>query len=186
MSDLPVFDPETLSATGCRPELESAPWFGIHVKSRCEAQVHDELCLRGLAVFLPLQRVKRRWSDRIKTLDFPVFPGYLFCRFKLSESGRILCMRGVTRILGAGSNPIPISEAEIRSIQTLVASKAALFPWPYLHAGHRVRIDRGPLAGVEGIVVRAEDGRSRVVVSLDLLQRAVAAEIDRDSIGQVQ
>lgn len=168
------------------PELADLAWFGIHVKSRCEALAHHELSLRGLEAFLPLQRVKRRWSDRVKTIDVPLFPGYLFCRFDLSGRVRVLNAPGVAHIVGAGFNPIPISETEIRSIQTMVASKAILVPWPYLQLGQRVRIDYGPLAGVEGVVIRAEDGRSRVVVSVTLLQRSIATEIDRDWIGRVQ
>ena len=81
---------------------------------------------------------------------------------------------------------MPISEAEIRSVQTLVASKVACTPWPYLQAGQRVSIDDGPLAGVEGVIVRAEDGKPRVVVSVSMLLRSVAAEIERDWIGSVR
>ena len=166
-----------------QPRLEVPAWYGIHVKSRCEHRASQELSDRGFEAFLPVQRVKRRWSDRSKTVELPLFPGYLFCRFELSRRFRILNAPGVARIVGAGPNPIPISEAEIHSIETLVSSKTALVPWPFLQKGQRVRIDHGPLAGVEGIVARSEDGRSRVVVSVTMLQRAVAAEIDRDWIG---
>jgi transcription antitermination factor NusG len=162
---------------------EVLAWYGIHVKSRCESRVHQELSDRGFETFLPMHREKRRWSDRTKTIDVPLFPGYLFCKFELTHRFRILNAPGVARILGAGSTPIPISEAEIRSVEALVASRTALVPWPFLQIGQRVRIAYGPLAGVEGIVARAEDGRSRVVVSVTMLQRAVAAEIDREWIG---
>lgn len=172
--------------TQTRPDLTDLAWFGIHVRSRCEIRTHQELSDRGFESFLPLRRVKHRWSDRTKTVELPVFPGYLFCRFALPERYRILNAPGVAQIVGAGSTPIPIDDAEIRSVQALVASKTALVPWPFLQIGQRVRIDHGPLAGVEGLVARAEDGSARVVVSVTLLQRAVAAEIDRDWIGAVQ
>lgn len=180
--DLQVVGPDIFPGAHCKPECESASWFGIHVRSQCEVQAYDELRYRGFEAFLPQYQVKRRWSDRVKVLDLPLFPGYLFCRFGLPDRVRILGTRGVAQIVGAGFKPIPISELEIQHVQTLVASKTPLVPWPYLKAGHRVRIDSGPLAGVEGIVIRADDGRDRVVVSVELLQRAVATEIDRDCI----
>jgi transcription antitermination factor NusG len=167
-------------------KLENTDWFGIRVKSRCESRAHDDLRLRGFETFLPLCSVRRRWSDRVKTLEVPMFRGYLFCRFALPDRVRVLSAAGVAQIVGCGNTPVPISEAEIRSVQTLVASHVACTPWPYLQAGQRVSIDSGPLAGVEGVIVRAEDGKPRVVVSVSMLLRSVAAEIEREWIGRVQ
>lgn len=156
------------------------------MKSRCEFRAHDDLLLRGFEAFLPLCSVRRRWSDRVKILQVPMFGGYLFCRFALPDRVRVLNAAGVAQIVGFGNTPVPISEAEIRSVQTLVSSKIACTPWPYLEAGQRVSIDDGPLAGVEGVIIRAEDGKPRVVVSVSLLLRSVAAEIEREWIGSVQ
>jgi transcription antitermination factor NusG len=163
-------------------ELERQAWFAIHVRSKCESRAYSELSARGFEAFLPLRQVKRRWSDRDKTMDDPVFPGYLFCRFGLSNRFRVLNVPGVARIVGAGLTPIAIPDDEIRSVERLVESRMMLHPWPYLKSGQRVRIDRGPLEGLEGMVIRAADGSPRVVVSVALLQRSVAAEIDRDWI----
>lgn len=167
-------------------EVDSTNWFGIRVKSRCEVRAYDDLSLRGFEAFLPLCCVRRRWSDRVKTLQVPMFRGYLFCRFALLDRIRVLNAAGVAQIVGCGNSPVPISEMEIRSVQTLVTSKVACTPWPYLQAGQRVSIDNGPLAGVEGVILRAEDGKPRVVVSVSMLLRSVAAEIERDWIGRVQ
>jgi transcription antitermination factor NusG len=141
------------------------------------------LSLRGIENYLPTRRVKRKWSDRVKIIDQPLFPGYLFGRFRLEDRIRILQAFGVKQIVGVGNALAPISDSEIDNLRTLVDAKTMLVPWPYLYAGQRVRIDRGPLAGVEGYVVRADQGALRIVVSVDLLQRSVATEIDRDSIG---
>src|ERR1017187_468659 len=177
----PLAGQPQLRGTSCEAQRPAVPaWYGIHVKSRSERRAYQELSDRGFEAFLPVHRVKRRWSDRMKEIELPLFPGYLFCRFDLSHRFRILNAPGVARIVSAGPNPIPISETEIRSVKPLVASKTALVPWPFLQVGQWVRIDHGPLEGIEGIVARAEDGRSRVVVSVTMLQRAVAAEIDRD------
>jgi transcription antitermination factor NusG len=115
-----------------------------------------------------------------------MFSGYLFCRFAMPDRLRVLGAAGVAQIVGIGNIPVPISETEIRSVQTLATSEVACTPWPYLQAGQRVSIDCGPLAGVEGVIVRAENGKPRVVVSVTMLLRSVAAEIERDWIGRIQ
>jgi transcription antitermination factor NusG len=165
--------------------FESPAWFAIHVRSQCEVLAARELAARGYTGFLPTRRVKRRWSDRTKMVQVPVFPGYIFSRFDLSHRFRVLNLPGVARIVGSGATPIPISDIEIDSVRAMVASKAAFLPWPYLRVGQRVRLQQGPLAGVEGIVAEAPDGRSRIVVSIDLLQRSLATEIEREWIGAV-
>jgi transcription antitermination factor NusG len=165
--------------------MDGKQWFGIEVHSRRESRVTGEFAIRGLDFFLPTRRIKRRWSDRIKMLDVPLFPGYVFCRFDVADRLRVLNCPGVSRIVGAGSVPVPIEVGEVDAIKALVASKVALTPWPYLRTGQRVRLDRGPLAGLEGLVIRAPEGSLRVVVSVTLLQRSVAAEIERDWITHV-
>jgi transcription antitermination factor NusG len=167
-------------------QIEQLAWFGVRVKSRSEFRAHEDLSLRGYETLLPTYTVRRRWSDRIKSLQVPLFSGYVFCRFALAEQLRILNANGVANIVGFGNRPAAIEDHEIQSIQTLLCSKVACTPWPYLQAGRRVSIDRGPLAGVEGVVLRAEDGRSRVVVSVNMLFRSVAAEVEREWIGSVR
>ena len=163
-------------------QLEIPRWFAIRTSPRSELRASSELFLRGIENYLPTRRVKRNWSDRIKIIDEPLFPGYLFGRFHLDDRVRVLQALGVKQIVGTGNSPAPVSDSEIANLRTLVSANTMLVPWPYLYAGQRVRIDRGPLAGVEGFVVRAEQGALRIVVSVDLLQRYVSTEIDRDSI----
>lgn len=162
--------------------LGTKPWFAVRVKPRSEFRACNELSLRGFEPFVPSRPVKRRWSDRVKVQEEPLFSGYLFCRFHPLERVRVLETPTVIQIVGNGSTPVPLEEAEVHAIQAMVASRVPILPWPYLKAGQRVRIDAGPLAGVEGVIVRAEGG-PRVVVSVTLLQRSVAAEIDREWIG---
>lgn len=161
-------------------------WYAVRTTARWEALATAELSRRGIETYLPLCHVKRRWSDRVKVVDQPLFSGYLFGRFKMAERIRVLDTPGVRQIVGIGNTPAPIPQSEIDNLRTLVDANPLLVPWPYLAAGQRVRIDRGPLAGVEGYVVRAEQSALRIVVSVDLLQRSVAAEIDRDCIGAAQ
>ncbi len=157
-------------------------WYAVRVKSKGEVRASSELSARGLEPFLPTWQVRRRWSDRVKALDIPVFPGYLFCRFGPGEHFKVLDAPAVVQILGFGAAPTPVSEAEIEAVQTIVSSRLKITPWPYLRSGQRIRIKQGPLSGLDGIVAKAEDGKSRVVISVTLLQRSVAAEIERDWI----
>jgi transcription antitermination factor NusG len=166
--------------------LDTPRWFAIRTAPRWELRASSELSLRGIETYLPISRVKRNWSDRIKIIDQPIFPGYLFVRFQFDNRVRVLQAPGVKQIVGIGNTPAPMSDSELDNLRTLVSANTLIEPWPYLCAGQRVRIDRGPLAGVEGFVVRAEPGAPRVVVSVDLLQRSVAAEIDRDAITSAE
>jgi transcription termination/antitermination protein NusG len=161
-------------------------WFAIRTSPRWEVRTSSELTQRGLETYLPVCRVKRRWSDRTKIMDQPLFPGYLFGRFHLDDRVRVLQAPGVKQILGIGNTPAPIGEGELANLRTLVDANPVLVPWPYLRAGQRITIERGPLAGVKGFVVRAEQESLRIVVSVDLLQRSVATEIDRDCIGAAE
>ncbi len=119
-------------------------------------------------------------------IDQALFPGYLFGRFALEERARILQVPCVKQIVGVGNRPAPISAHQLDNLRTLVDSSTGVVAWPYLSRGQRILIDSGPLAGVRGFVVSAEQGALRIVVSLDLLQRSVAAVIDRDSVGSVE
>ncbi len=162
-----------------------AHWFAVRTSVRWEMRACSELSQRGIETWLPLSHVRHKWSDRTKIVDQPLFPGYLFSRFDLGDRIRVLETPGVKQILGVGPSPVAISQSEIDNLKTLVDAKPLLVPWPYLRAGQRVRIDRGPLAGVEGFVLRAEQGALSIVVSVDLLQRSVATQIDRDCVGSV-
>lgn len=162
--------------------MTNESWFGVRVRPKGEARASNALSMRGFEAFLPTRKVRRHWSDRVKTLDEPLFPGYLFCRFDPRERIRILDVPAVIQIVGIASTPVPVSDAEISALQTMVTSRLMLTPWPYLSCGQQVRIGYGPLTGVQGIVTRAEDGNPRVVVSITLLQRSVATEIERDWI----
>ena len=160
-------------------------WYAVRTTARWELLASTELSRRGIENWLPVCHVKRRWSDRVKVMDQPLFSGYLFGRIPISDRIRVLETPGVREIVCIGKNPAPISQTEIDNLRTLVSASPVLVPWPYLRTGQRVRIDRGPLAGVEGFVVRAEKTALRIVVSVDLLQRSVSAQIDRDCIGAV-
>ena len=154
-------------------------WFALVVRSQHERMVASMLDSKGYEQFLPLYSVRRRWSDRIKQLELPLFPGYVFCRFDLNKRLPILVTPAVLLIVGAGKLPLPVDESEIAALQSIVNSGLHAEPWPYLKVGQRVRIERGALEGVEGILTSIKKP-FRLVVSVTLLQRSVAVEIDQD------
>jgi transcription antitermination factor NusG len=153
------------------------PWFALQVRTQQEAGVAEILSGKGYEWFLPQYTCRKRWSDRIKEVQTPLFPGYLFCRFDPLNRLPILKTPGVFRIVGYNRQPTPVDETEIHSIQTLIASGIPNQPWPFLHVGDRVQIESGPLRGAQGILTEFK-GKHRLVVSITLLQRAVAVEID--------
>jgi transcription antitermination factor NusG len=153
------------------------PWFALQVRTQHERGVAEFLRGKGYEWFLPMYKSRKRWSDRVKEVDTPLFPGYLFFRFNVHERLPILKTPGVIKIVGYNREPVAIDESEISAIQTLVGSGFATQPWPHLQAGDKVQIESGPLRGLVGILT-AFKGQHRLIVSITLLQRAVAVEID--------
>ena len=162
-------------------DLESAatgsPWFALSVKSRFEKSVANFLANRGYESFLPLYKARRQWSDRIKETEVPLFPGYLFCRFDIHNRLPILMIPGVQHVVGGAQLPTPIDDSEMNALRTVIHAGLSRQPWPFLQIGDRVKIERGSLAGVEGILLQMK-GRHRLVLSVSLLQRSVAVDID--------
>ncbi len=155
------------------------PWYAIRVRSNFEWTTANLLKQKGLPVFLPSYLSRRFWSDRVKVIERPLFPGYLFCRFDPRDWLPVVRTAGVVNIVGAGGEFLPVDETELESVRRLLASGVPPMAHVFLKIGQRVRIERGPLSGVEGILV-ADKGGFRLVVSITLLQRSVAAEVDAE------
>jgi transcription antitermination factor NusG len=155
------------------------------VRSRHEKSVATMLAERGVDSFLPLCRGPRQWSDRVAQVDLPLFPGYVFCRLNLSNRMPVLTTPGIVRIVGAGKTPVPVDDSEINAVQVLVRSGMCAQPWPIPQVGEWVAIDRGPLAGLEGSLVHVKNDL-RFVISVTMLQRAVAVEVDGGWVRKIQ
>ncbi len=160
------------------------PWFALQVHARREKTVADLLRFRGCDPFLPLHMERRRWSDRVKKVEAPLFPGYLFCRLSDRNQAAALFTHGVIRILGSGCNPIPVEEDEMAAIHRLTQAGVSSSPWPFLQVGKKVRVEQGSLQGLEGILVDCK-GQHRLVISVTLLQRSLALEVERDWVSLV-
>jgi len=168
-----------VNLTTCSAESAGArfPWYAVQCWLRKESLIAAQLEGQGIECFLPKYKSLREWSDRKKEVERPLFPGYLFCRFDYTQRRPVVVTPGVLQIVGCGRTPTPIEDREIQAIQIAVASGVSGQPWPYLEVGEKVRIHTGTLSGLEGILVNFK-GNHRVVLSVTLLQRSVALEVD--------
>jgi len=170
---------------GCSEETlidaHAFPWYAIRLRSNFERRATDILDEKGFTTFLPVTRARRKWSDRVKEIDVPVFSGYTFCKFDRAHRLPILTTPGVVSILESTTGPIPIPEDEIEGVRRLVNSGLPIGAYPFLQAGESVIVERGPLAGTEGEIISLKN-KYRLVVSVSLLQRSVSVEIDRDCV----
>ena len=139
---------------------------------------------RHISCFLPLYRSVRRWKDRRKELELALFPGYVFVRIALQDKLRVLQVPGAVRLVTFNGHPAPLPEREIECLRNRQSSCGTIEPHPYLCVGRRVRVRSGPLQGLEGIIKRSKD-KCRVVLSLDLIMRSVAVEIDEADVELV-
>lgn len=158
---------------------DARPWFAVRVNSRAEKSVAAIAQYNGFEQFLPLHESRRRWSDRVKSVQLPLFPGYVFCRIDPKCRLQLLTIPGVQHIVGAGKTAIPVNDEEIAALRAAAQSGLPAEPWPFLKSGQRVLLEGGPLAGLEGLLVEVRKNY-RLLLSVSLLNRSVAVEIERD------
>lgn len=178
-----ALQPVTVS-TPIPAEPTSARWYALQTRSRFEKLVRAELSGKKVEHYLPTFNEVHQWKDRKKVVELPLFSGYVFARFPDEDEARLQVLRtnGVVRILGAGGEMEPIPDWEIDSIRLALASGNQFFLHPFVREGAWVRVRRGALAGVEGRLVRLKS-QTRLVLSVELLSRAVATEVD---LGDVE
>jgi transcription elongation factor/antiterminator RfaH len=180
-SELPLFS----SSESCAPYGLCVPdglrWYAIHSRSRHEKRIQQYLHSNAVECFLPLYEAVHRWKDRRALVSVPLFPGYLFVRISLEERLRVLTAPGVVRLLSVHGRPIPVPDSEIDVLRNCAARNLKMQPHPYLTVGNKVLVKSGPFADLEGILVRKK-GQFRLVVSVNLIARSVALELDRSDI----
>jgi transcription termination/antitermination protein NusG len=164
-----------------RQASDTPSWFVLWTQSHCERLVTDQLAAKGFEVFLPTIRTWSRQRGARKMISLPMFPGYSFIRHAVDRYSyvEILKTRGVVRILGDGWERLaPVPDHDVETIQRIVETDVPVFPHTYLCEGQRVRIVDGPLRGVEGVLVQAKPSKGLLVISVELLRRSVAVEVD--------
>ncbi|MGA8598510.1 MAG: transcription termination/antitermination NusG family protein [Bryobacteraceae bacterium] len=162
--------------------VKTHDWLAVLVKSHFERYVSLSIRSKGIEEFLPTYVRKGFGQNSHNQVHEPLFPGYLFCKPAAHERLSVLKIPGIVSFVGAGKQPFPVEEEEIAAIRKMVSGPVPICLWPYTRTGQRVRIEKGPLAGIEGIVVSTK-GSWRVVVSITLLQRSVAAEVELNSLS---
>jgi transcription antitermination factor NusG len=164
--------------------MVTSSWYALTVKPRQELTASQYLSEKGFEEFSPVYRAQRRWSDRLKEMEVCLFPGYVFCRFSYPERLQVVGTPGITSVVKIANIPAPVPDSEIASIRAMVRSGRPVEPWLYLRVGEQVRIARGCLEGLCGALAY-EKGCWRVVVNVELLQRSVAVEVDREAVAVV-
>jgi len=173
MSSCQVISPQACLAA------ENTSWYAVHVRSRHEKRVVAELDCKGIRTFLPLYREIRQWSDRRIKIEVPLFSCYAFVNMNGSIQTRAEVLRtaGVLNFVGGNHRAVSIPDEQIENIQTLLATKIAFAPHPFLAVGQRVRIRGGALDGIEGVLTRF-NGNSRLVISVETIQRSLSVTVD--------
>jgi transcription antitermination factor NusG len=159
-------------------------WYAAQTRANHEKRVAEQLGLRAVEHFLPLYESVRKWADRRKRLEVPLFPGYIFVRLPLQERLRVLEIQSVARLVGFNNLPTALPDDEMEAMRNGLMRQLRAVPHPYLKVGRRVRIIRGPLEGCEGVLLRNK-GESRVVLSIDLIMRSVAVEVGSEDVVPV-
>jgi transcription antitermination factor NusG len=154
----------------------SSRWYAIYTLPRHEKVIADRLILRDVETFLPLYRAVRRWNRRRAEVELPLFPGYVFVKIFLNHKVRVLSHPGVVGFVNFNGKPASLPDDEIETLRSALALCKAE-PYPFLTAGREVKVTSGPLAGLEGRVLRRK-GKLRVVVSIQLIERAIVLELD--------
>jgi len=160
-------------------------WFAVYTKHQHEKSAAALLERKGIELFLPLYRTVHRWKDRNQSVQLPLFPCYFFVRTELSRKLEILQTAGVRWFVENSGHACPIPEVEIATLQQVCSSGARIEPHPFLKQGDTVRLTGGPLKGIEGILTQVKK-EHRIVLSVDLLRRSIAVEVDLASVELIK
>jgi transcription antitermination factor NusG len=172
---------ETTIGANLPTEYLEQRWYAAYTCANHEKRVAEQFGVRSVEYFLPLYESVRRWKDRRMRLQLPLFPGYVFVRLALRDRLQVLQVPGVAKLVGFNGTPAALPQEEIETLRLSLEGGVHAEPHPYLAIGRRVRVKAGSLAGLEGILVRRKK-RARFVISLDLIQRSVAVEVDGSEV----
>lgn len=159
-------------------------WVAAQVRAGWEMKIGCGLRQRGYEELIPSYQQKRRWSDRIKTVEVPLFTGYVFLRFRADNRQPVVSTPGVIRLVGTGNTPIPIDDSEIEALQIANKATSRCGPWPFLQVGQEVEVRNGPLYGLKGKIIRFKN-KQRIIISLNLLQQSAFVDIEDHEIAPI-
>lgn len=162
---------------------ENYLWYVLYTKSRHENFVESQLFKKGIEAFTPKISLRKKWSDRVKIIEEPLFKSYCFAKFSLLDKIKILSQPGVVNIVHFNSQYIPVQESVINSLKILIGNKFRLDPYPYLKVGDKVVIKKGPLKGLEGYIVEKRNKNTSLVVSVDAIASSIKCVVDVDCVN---
>jgi transcription antitermination factor NusG len=159
-------------------------WYAAQVTHQHEKRVARLLEYEGYTQFLPMYKVRRKWSDRIKTIELPLFPGYVFFQSRPSSLGLRLGIQSMCRVVSFGGKPQPIPHEEMAAVQKVIHSKREVCSFPYLPIGSKVRVTDGPLAGITGFIAQIQNHK-RLIISVDLINRSMSVGVEPSEVAPV-
>jgi transcription antitermination factor NusG len=159
-------------------------WYAVHTRHQHEKLVARTLANKGFEIFLPLYTEARRWRDRTKVVELPLFSCYVFLRGDLDRRLAIVSTPGVHQMVASGGKLAGIPEEEIQAVRSVIENRVNVEPHPFLKCGDLVRVKVGALRGLEGFLVRKK-GQTRLIISVGLLERSVAAEVDASAVERI-
>ena len=153
-------------------------WYAVWSRSRHEKMVASALTNVGITTFLPLVTEMHRWSDRRRSVEVPLFPGYVFVQIPNSAEARLQVRKtsGVVQFVGNQQGAVPIQDKEINDVRTVLEQRVSCSPYPFLQLGQRVRICGGAFDGIEGVLI-GRDSACKLVISIELIQRSLAVSV---------
>ena len=168
-----------------RVEPQEPHWYAAYTCANHEKRVAEQLRLRSIEYFLPMYQTVRKWKDRRKPLELPLFPGYIFLRLPVQDRLRVLELASVVRLVGFGALPCALPDREIETLRSVLSCRLRTEPHLYPAVGRRVRIIRGPLKGIEGTLVRKK-GIVRLVLSVDIIRKSATVEVDPTDVEPIK
>ncbi|MCK5744141.1 MAG: UpxY family transcription antiterminator [Caldisericia bacterium] len=164
---------------------ETPNWYTLYTRSRHEKFVEEELSKKGIDAYTPKLKIKRRWSDRIKEVEEPLFKSYCFAKFPLIHKKQVISQQGVVKIINFNSRYVSVDENVIESLKILVSGELKIDPYPYLNKGDKVTIKKGPFKGLEGYIIEKRNKNTELVVSVDAIMSSIKCIIEADFVDLI-
>src|SRR5215471_2558434 len=170
-----------VSSLEARQDADQLRWYAVYTWARHEKRVARHFEQRGIQYFLPLYTAVHVWNKKNAKVTLPLFPGYVFVQTSRRTRHHPLTVPGVVHFVGNSNAPAEIPAEELEFLRNAIRMKRKIEPHPYLAPGNRVRITSGPMSGITGVIQRTSTG-CRIVISVDMVMRSVAVEVDASSL----
>ena len=165
--------------------LPEKRWYALYTRSRHEKCIDLALQKQGVESYLPLRKIKRRWSDRTVAVEEPFFKSYLFVKTHWEKSADVLKTKGAVKFVSVQGRPLPVDEKVVDSIKNIFQSEIPVDPFPYLNVGERVFVRSGVFKDIEGFIIRKDSKKCRLVISIDALRASMSVEVDSCLVEKV-